>query len=124
MRMRNTRKPSMSHFDRVKAHSAGKDGAWEDHPWDHTVYKVDKKLFVITGEEEPLRVTVKAAPEEVDGLLTLPFIQRASHVGRYGWVTATVTDEEQLELVLDLIDSSYELIKGKAKRGSKSASAK
>lgn len=106
----------MSLFERVKAHSADREGAWEDHPWDHTVFKIGKKLFVITGEAEPLRVTIKAAPEELDGLLTLPFIQRASHVGRYGWVTATVTEEEQLELVLDLIDTSYEIVKGKQRR--------
>ena len=106
----------MDYFERLKAQCAAKDGAWEDHPWDHTVYKVGKKLFVITGEGEPLRVTVKADPADLDGLLTLPFIERASHVGRYGWITATVSEKEQFELVLDLIDTSYEIVRGKSKR--------
>lgn len=105
----------MDLFERLKAHCAAKEGAWEDHPWDHTAYKIGKKLFVITGDEEPLRVTLKATPEEVDGLLTLPFIERAAYVGRYGWITLTISDEEQLDLALDLIDTSYTLVRGKRK---------
>lgn len=106
----------MSFAERLKAHCTAKDGAWEDHPWGDFVYKVGKKLFVGIGEDEPVRVTVKAAPEDLDGLLTLPFIERAAYVGRYGWITVTISDEEQLELALDLIDTSYTLVRGKRKR--------
>jgi predicted DNA-binding protein (MmcQ/YjbR family) len=106
----------MNVSERLKAHCAGKEGAWEDHPWGDFVYKVGKKLFVGLGEGEPASITVKAAPDELDGLLTLPFIERAAYVGRFGWITVTVSEEEQLELALDLIDVSYELVRGKSKR--------
>ena len=31
----------------------------------------------------------------------------ASHVGRYGWITANVTDEESLENALEWLRESY-----------------
>ena len=42
----------------------GYPGAWEDHPWDHTVIKVKKSIFafVDVGETGKLHVTVKLGP--------------------------------------------------------------
>ena len=34
-------------------------------------------------------------------------MRRARYVGRYGWVTATVTDEESLENALEWLRESY-----------------
>lgn len=79
---------------------------WEDTPWGHVVWKVGKKLFVI-GDNESLRVTVKATLDEQAALVLHPQIEIASHVGRYGWVTITVDSEETLELALELVEKSY-----------------
>ena len=113
----------MSWPEQLKAHCAAKENAWEDHPWDHCVYKIGKKLFAIVGENEPTHITLKAAPDDLDALLTVPFIERAAYVGRYGWITATVSDEESLEMVLDLIDTSYTTVRRKQRRRSGAGAA-
>ena len=34
-------------------------------------------------------------------------MRTASHVGRYGWITAAVSDEESLEAALEWLRESY-----------------
>ena len=36
-------------------------------------------------------------------------MRRANYVGRYGWVTARVTDDESLEVALEWLRESYYL---------------
>ena len=45
--------------------------------------------------------------EEREVTAYLPWVRRASHVGRYGWVTAAVTDEETLDAALEWLRESY-----------------
>lgn len=106
------------HYRTLFEHSAAKPDAVEDHPWDHTVFKVRGKLFVILSAPDRGDMTVKAHPDELEALLGLPYIERAPYVGRYGWVRVTMPDDEALEHALELIDTSYELIarRGKARR--------
>ena len=37
----------------------------------------------------------------------LPYVRTASHVGRYGWITAAVSDDESLEAALEWLRESY-----------------
>jgi hypothetical protein len=37
----------------------------------------------------------------------LPYVRTARYVGRYGWVTAEVTDEESLAAALEWLRESY-----------------
>ena len=106
------------YFRAIFEHSAAKEGAWKDHPWEgHTVFKVGEKLFVILPEPTGNSFTLKAAPEELEALLTMPNVQRAPYIGRYGWVQLEIEDDAQLEIALDLIDTSYELVAKKAGKG-------
>ena len=90
-------------------------GAWEDNPWDHVAWKVGKKIFVI-ADNESLRVTVKATPDEQTALIMHPQIETAAYIGRHGWVTVTVDSEETLELTLELIEKSYGYVAPKRNR--------
>ncbi|HEV8688097.1 MAG TPA: MmcQ/YjbR family DNA-binding protein [Gaiellaceae bacterium] len=83
--------------------------SYEDSPWGHPVFKVaDNRMFVsISNEENPLRVTVKLTPEEREIALMLPYVTKAAYVGRYGWVTAEVADDESLEAALEWVRESY-----------------
>jgi predicted DNA-binding protein (MmcQ/YjbR family) len=83
---------------------------YEDSPWGHPVFKVGaNKMFAAMGNDEPLRVTLKLTAEERQVALELPFVAVAAYVGRYGWVTATVTDDESLEAALEWLRDSYYL---------------
>jgi predicted DNA-binding protein (MmcQ/YjbR family) len=84
--------------------------AYEDRPWgDFPVFKVgENKVFGwLVARERSVDVTVKLTAEERDIAHLLPYVRTASHVGRYGWVTAEVSDEESLEAALEWLRESY-----------------
>jgi hypothetical protein len=37
----------------------------------------------------------------------LPYVSRARYVGRYGWITAAISDSESLESALEWLRESY-----------------
>jgi len=83
--------------------------AYEDAPWGHPVFKVaDNRMFAaMSVTADGVRLTVKLTPEEREIAELFPFVGRARYVGRYGWVTAEVTDEETLEAALEWLRESY-----------------
>jgi len=97
--------------ERMIAHCAGKPGGWADNPWGHDfpVFKVGQnKVFGwAIVRDGAVDVTVKLTLEEREIAHLLPYVRIASHVGRYGWITANVTDEESLEAALEWLRESY-----------------
>jgi predicted DNA-binding protein (MmcQ/YjbR family) len=82
--------------------------AYEDSPWGHPVFKVaDNRMFAAMSNEAPVQLTVKLTAEEREIAMLLPYVSVARYVGRYGWVTAEVTDEETLEAALEWLRESY-----------------
>ena len=83
---------------------------YEDAPWGFPVFKVaDNRLFALLREGEPVELTVKLSTEEREIARLHPWVRRASHVGRYGWVTATIEDADALETALEWLRESYYL---------------
>jgi predicted DNA-binding protein (MmcQ/YjbR family) len=82
---------------------------YEDEPWGHPVFKVaDNRMFAsMSTEAGAVRLTVKLTPEEREIAHLLPFVRRARYVGRYGWITAEVRDEESLDAALEWLRESY-----------------
>jgi predicted DNA-binding protein (MmcQ/YjbR family) len=82
---------------------------YEDEPWGHPVFKVgDNRMFAsMSVAEGVVHLTVKLTAEEREIAHLLPYVRRARYVGRYGWVTADVTDEESLEAALEWLRESY-----------------
>jgi predicted DNA-binding protein (MmcQ/YjbR family) len=82
---------------------------YEDEPWGHPVFKVgDNRMFAsMSVGEGAVHVTVKLTREEREIARLLPYVRRARYVGRYGWVTADVTDGESLEAALEWLRESY-----------------
>src|SRR5918911_1538269 len=82
---------------------------YEDSPWGFPVFKVgENRMFAWMIEEaDAVPLTLKLTAEEREVTAYLPWVRRASHVGRYGWVTAQRTDEETLEAALEWLRESY-----------------
>jgi predicted DNA-binding protein (MmcQ/YjbR family) len=77
-------------------------GAWKDHPWEHTVVKVGKKVFVFfggdAGQPDELSATVKL-PISAEMALTLAYCARAGHgLGKAGWINARQKDGDDVDL--------------------------
>lgn len=99
----------MQFADRIRALALSFPEAYEDEPWGHPVFKVaDNRMFASMSEErDAVLLTVKLTAEEREIAHLLPYVSRARYVGRYGWVTAQVTDEESLEAALEWLRESY-----------------
>jgi predicted DNA-binding protein (MmcQ/YjbR family) len=110
--------------DRMRAHCAGKPGAWPDHPWEHDgppVFKVGPgergRIFAFLGAAG---IGVKAANsrEAADEWLHR-YPESAgvmAYIGRSGWndlaFDGRIPDDELLEAV----DESYRLVVTKLPR--------
>ena len=94
--------------DRIRKLALSFPETYEDEPWGHPVFKVsDNRMFAAMSNEPPVRLTVKLTAEEREIAMLLPYVSVARYVGRYGWVTAEVTDEESLEAALEWLRESY-----------------
>jgi predicted DNA-binding protein (MmcQ/YjbR family) len=84
--------------------------AYEDSPWGFPVFKVaDNRMFAWLVEDDPVELTVKLSAEEREIAHLHPWVRRASYVGRYGWVTATIEDDDALDTALEWLRESYYL---------------
>jgi predicted DNA-binding protein (MmcQ/YjbR family) len=95
--------------ERIRVLALSWPRTYEDEPWGHPVFKVgDNRMFAGMGVgADSVQLTVKLTAEEREVALSLPFVQKARYVGRYGWVTAEVTDEESLDAALEWLRESY-----------------
>ena len=95
--------------ERIRELALSLPETYEDAPWGFPVFKVaDNRLFtMMVVEREHVDVTVKLTAEEREVARLLPYVRRASYVGRYGWITASVGDEESLAAALEWIRESY-----------------
>jgi predicted DNA-binding protein (MmcQ/YjbR family) len=84
--------------------------AYEDAPWGSPVFKVaDNRLFAMLGGNDPVELTLKLSAEEREIAHLHPWVRRASYVGRYGWITATIEDADALATALEWLRESYYL---------------
>ena len=107
--------------ERLWNQCSAKPNAVEDHPWGETVFKVGGKVFAFLGTPDHGKVAVKVAPDQIDGLLALPYVERSPYIGRFGWLAITITDKDALELAQELVDASYEIIASKSKGQTKAS---
>jgi predicted DNA-binding protein (MmcQ/YjbR family) len=100
-------------FERLLAHALSYPDAWEDHPWDETVAKVGKKVFVFMGGgPDDFGISVKL-PESNEFALGMDFTAPTGYgLGRAGWVTATFPKGSKIpiDLLCDWIDESYRTV--------------
>jgi predicted DNA-binding protein (MmcQ/YjbR family) len=104
--------------DRIRALALSFPESYEDEPWGHPVFKVgDNRMFAsMSSAADPLTLTVKLTAEEREVAMLMPFVSRARYVGRYGWVTVEVADEDSLDAALEWLRESYWLKAPEAQR--------
>jgi predicted DNA-binding protein (MmcQ/YjbR family) len=95
--------------DRIRELALSFPETYEDEPWGHPVFKVgqNKMFAAMSVGPRAVELTVKLTAEEREIAGLLPFVRTARYVGRYGWVTAEVSDEESLEAALEWLRESY-----------------
>jgi predicted DNA-binding protein (MmcQ/YjbR family) len=99
---------------KVLKFALGMPGAYEDHPWEEDVAKVNGKIFVFLGlGEDPanLGMTVKL-DESLEQALMVPGAEPSGYgLGRAGWVTVPFRDTTPpLAVLLDWVEESYRRI--------------
>jgi predicted DNA-binding protein (MmcQ/YjbR family) len=102
-------------IEEFRDYCLSKKGVSESFPFDEQtlVFKVMGKMFAISGlEHQPARANLKCDPEravelreEYDGL-----IRPGWHMNKHHWNTVELEMNIPHELLLELIDHSYELI--------------
>jgi len=89
-------------------------GAYEDLPWGETVVKVDKKIFLFLGTEEPdrdPRFGVKLRDSHEQALGADGVTQMAYGLGKSGWVNVILTKTDiPAEVFEDWVEESYRSI--------------
>lgn len=86
--------------------------AGEDHPWNETVAKVRKKVFVFFGgDSSRSRITVKLV-ESHGHALSIEDAEPSSYgLGKAGWVTVPVDAAGvDIDLLCDWIEESYRIV--------------
>ncbi len=106
--------PRRTHRE-LLAFALGLPGAWEDHPWEETVAKVGKKVFVFFGSgASPTGpgMTVKLR-ESLDQGLAIPGAAPTGYgLGRAGWVDVPFRSAglPPMGVLTDMIEESYRLV--------------
>jgi predicted DNA-binding protein (MmcQ/YjbR family) len=102
--------------ERLRAFALGLPDAYEDHPWDEVVIKVNKKIFVFFGLEadldRQLALGVKL-PQTGVYARQLTFVQPSGYgLGKAGWVSAKLGpgDDLPLDMFEEWIEESYRAI--------------
>ena len=85
--------------------------AWEDHPWEDTVAKVRKKIFVFLGGPGSEQMTVKLVESNAHALSIEGARPSAYGLGKSGWVTVPLAAEGvDLALLREWIEESYRIV--------------
>ncbi len=113
-------------LDDLRNHCLRKKAVTEELPFgpDTLVFKVAGKMFALTGlDEADLRVNLKCDPERSVQLRERhEEIKPGWHMNKKHWNTVYIEDGTLSdELVYELIDHSYELVKGSLTKKVKAA---
>lgn len=104
----------------LKKYAAKKPGAWEDHPWGETVFKVGKKVFVFLGHPDyGYGMSCKLAESGEAAVTMFGWAEPTGYgLGKAGWVSARFekSADAPVELLKQWIDESYAAVAPKPKR--------
>jgi predicted DNA-binding protein (MmcQ/YjbR family) len=97
----------------LQAHALSLPEAWMDHPWEETVIKVRKKIFVFFGTEgDPEPGFGLKLVESHGEAMSLPCVTPSGYgLGKSGWVSIKYSpDLPPPEVLVEWIEESYQLV--------------
>lgn len=107
----------------LREYCLAKPGVEETIPFgpDTLVFKVNGKIFLLTGlDEEQLSFNVKCDPEKAPELREeYACVQPGYHMNKKHWNTVVVDGSVPVKLLNDWIDHSYELVSASKKKSKK-----
>ncbi len=109
----------------LEDHCGRKPGSTSGFPFgeEHRVFKVGGKIFaVLHVEESPAKITFKADPE-LTGLVRgqYPSIRPARYFDKRYWSTLTCDGTVPTDEVVELLDTSYDIVFDSLKRSDREA---
>jgi predicted DNA-binding protein (MmcQ/YjbR family) len=106
-------------IESLREYCLSKPGAEETLPFgpDTLVYKVNGKMFLLTGlDEEKLSFNVKCEPDKAIELREeYPCVLPGYHMNKKHWNTIAVDGSVSTKQLKEWIDWSYELVVGRKK---------
>lgn len=101
------------HIESIRAACLAKPGVTESLPFgdDTLVFKVGGKMFLLANLEGPLRLNLKALPDEViDRIEHFASVMPGYHMNKKHWITVDVESLDNDALLMEWVDVSYQLI--------------
>ncbi len=112
-----------SYLNNIREFAFTFDGTTEEFSFgeDTPLYKApNRKIFAIGSEHaDGAHVSLKLTPEEAEEALTLPFVKPAPYLARNHWVQCTISNDIELNMTLQWIRRSHELVTSKPNRRSR-----
>ncbi len=103
-------------FDTLRTHLIRRKGAAEEMPFGPSalVFKVMGKMFALIGvDDDPLRINLKCDPDFAQVLRQrFTGIIPGYHMNKRHWNTVVLDGSVPDDLLLDMIDDSYDLVVG------------
>ena len=103
-------------IEEIRDYCLAKEGADEALPFDEDtlVFRVNKKMFLLVSLDNPLIINLKCDPERAVELREhYPEITPGYHMNKIHWNSVALDGELTTSMVKELIDHSYQLVKGK-----------
>jgi predicted DNA-binding protein (MmcQ/YjbR family) len=110
--------------ERFRKHCLVKKGVTEEFPFgeETLVYKVMGKVFCLTGLEDFSSVNLKVDPEQgVELREQYPAVQPGYHMNKKHWITVLLDGSIPDRLLLQWVDTSYDLVAAGLTKTQKSA---
>ncbi len=109
--------------EKLEKHLARLRGSQSSYPFGPAalVFKVMGKMFaLLSRQEETPRVTLKCAPPDAEVLVSqFASIAPGYYMNKRHWITISLTGEISDEMLIDLVNGSYDLVFGKLKKADK-----
>ena len=101
-------------IEELRNYCISKKAVTESFPFDENalVFKVGSKLFAITNISDGTRVNLKNTPEQILELRErYSGVHPGYHMNKKHWNTVELASDIPKDVLLEMIDTSYELVK-------------